>query len=265
MNNAQKPFVQTPVSSRQVDPRAIPPGTQNWSAEEVLRWAGSEFGSEIAIASAFGAEGIVLLEIASRVLGDLRVFILDTGFLFPETLDLIAKVERRYAIRVERVVPQISVEQQAEFHGPALWDRDPDLCCHLRKVEPLRQKLAHLKAWATAIRRDQTPERRHIGKVEWDSNFHLLKINPLADWTHEMVWAYIRKHNLDYNPLHDRNYPSIGCTHCTKPVREGESPRSGRWPGLAKQECGMHLRARAASASSSTPPECNPGGGASKG
>lgn len=260
MNDPRQPFAHTAMANHQADVRSIPPGTQNWSAEEVLRWAGSEFGSEVAIASAFGAEGIALLEMASHAIGDLRVFILDTGFLFPETLELIAKVQHRYAIRVERVAPEISVEQQAEFHGSALWERDPDLCCQLRKVQPLRQKLAGLKAWVAAIRRDQTPARRHIGKVEWDSNFDLVKINPLADWTHEMVWAYIRKHGLDYNSLHDRNYPSIGCTHCTKPVREGESPRGGRWPGFAKQECGMHLRAKSASASSFASSECNADG-----
>ena len=217
------------------------PVAEAWSAEDVLRWAAAEFGNAMEIASAFGAEGIALLDMAAGIFGDLRVFILDTGFLFPETLALIARVEQRYGIRVQRIIPGITPEQQAELYWPALWGRDPDLCCNLRKVEPLRRKLSGLRAWVTSIRREQTPARRHIGKVEWDSKFNLVKINPLAGWTGEMVWAYIRKHRLDYNPLHDRNYLSIGCTHCTRPVRIGEHQRAGRWPGFAKQECGLHL------------------------
>ena len=238
------------------------PAAEPWSPEQVLRWAVAEFGRRVEIASAFGAEGVVLLDMAARTARDLRLFILDTGFLFPETLELAAKVERRYGIRVERVTPEITAEQQAELYQPALWNRDPDLCCNLRKVEPLRRKLSGLKAWVTSIRRDQTVARRNIAKVEWDANFDLVKINPLADWTHEMVWSYIRTHDLDYNPLHDRDYPSIGCMNCTRPVLAGEDRRSGRWPGIPKAECGLHSHqptpgsvARAAQADARTPTE----------
>lgn len=239
MNNIQASPARPPIDATQN--RSQIPSAEAWSAEDVLRWAAAEFGYEMEIASAFGAEGIVLLEIAAGIVGDLRVFILDTGFLFPETLELIAKVERRHGISVQRITPGITAEQQAELYQAELWSRDPDLCCDLRKIEPLRRKLSRLKAWVTSIRRDQTPARRHIGKVEWDSKFNLVKINPLADWTREMVWAYITKHRLDYNPLHDRNYPSIGCTHCTRAVRPGEHQRAGRWPRFAKQECGLHV------------------------
>lgn len=215
---------------------------ENWGPGEVLRWAATQFSGSIAIASAFGAEGVVLIEIASRIISGLKVFILDTGFLFPETLDLMAKVERRYGIHVERVMPELGIDNQAEQYGPALWRQNPDLCCDLRKVQPLRKKLSTLKAWVTAIRRDQTPTRSQVGKVEWDTRFRLVKINPLADWTREMVWAYIREHDLACNPLHDQNYPSIGCTNCTRPVSNGEDQRAGRWPGFVKKECGLHIQ-----------------------
>jgi phosphoadenosine phosphosulfate reductase len=136
-----------------------------------------------------------------------------------------------------------SPEQQAKTFGPALWSRNPDLCCELRKVEPLRSKLAEFRAWITSIRRDQTSFRASAQKIEWDQNFGLPKINPLVDWNSKQVWSYIFKHNVPYNPLHDQNYPSIGCTHCTRAIRAGEDPRAGRWAGLAKTECGLHLQA----------------------
>jgi len=215
---------------------------ESWPPEEVLRWASAKFADDMEIASAFGAEGIVLIDLASRILPTLKVFIVDTGFLFPQTLDLARKVERRYGIQIERVVSEITPDLQDDLYQPTLWNREPDLCCRIRKVETLRKKLANLKAWITAIRRSQTPARSAAAKVEWDSKFQLMKINPLADWTHEMVWEYIRKHQLPYNPLHDQNYPSIGCIQCTRPVRAGENPRAGRWSAFSKQECGLHAQ-----------------------
>ena len=150
------------------------------------------------------------------------------------------RIEKRYGISVERLKPELTPEDQERARGPALWSRDPDACCNLRKVEPLRRKLSQLRAWVTSIRRDQTADRAAARKVEWDSKFHLVKVNPLADWTSEKVWGYIREHGVSYNPLHDLNYPSIGCTHCTRSVRPGENPRSGRWSGFNKTECGLH-------------------------
>ncbi len=212
-----------------------------WSPERVLTWAFDTFGDEVAISSAFGAEGMALIDIASRTRQNFRLFTLDTEFLFPETYNLMDQVEQRYGITIERVFPLNSPEEQERVHGPALWQRDADLCCNLRKVEPLQRKLGELRAWITSIRRDQTAARAGAGKIEWDSKFGLAKINPIADWNSKQVWQYIREHDVPYNELHERNYPSIGCTHCTRAVRPGEDPRAGRWAGLSKTECGLHI------------------------
>lgn len=208
--------------------------------EEVLRWAFSTFDQDVAISSGMGVEGMVLLDIASRITPNLRVFTIDTEFLFPETYDLIERVEKRYGIRIERLFPSLTPERQEEVHGAALWARNPDQCCNIRKIEPLKKKLSTLRAWITAIRRDQTSHRAGAKRVEWDSKFGLIKINPLVDWTSEMVWNYVKKHDVPYNVLHDQNFPSIGCMHCTRAVRPGEDPRAGRWAGAAKTECGLH-------------------------
>jgi phosphoadenosine phosphosulfate reductase len=135
----------------------------------------------------------------------------------------------------------LSPEEQARTQGEALWTSDPDRCCNLRKVEPLRRKLAELSAWITSIRRDQTSVRSGARRVEWDAKFGLVKINPIVDWTAKQVWRYIHDHDVPYNQLHDQDYPSIGCTHCTRAVKPGEDPRAGRWSGFAKTECGLHI------------------------
>lgn len=214
---------------------------EGWSPQQVLKWAFETFGNKVAISSAFGAEGMVLIDMASRVRKDFRLFTVDTEFLFPETYTLMDKIEDRYGITVEKVYSLLSPETQEFTHGEALWTRDPDLCCRLRKVEPLRRKLSELSAWITSIRRDQTSVRSHAHRVEWDSKFGLVKINPIVDWTAKQVWRYIHDHDVPYNQLHDQDFPSIGCTHCTRAVRPGEDPRAGRWPGFAKTECGLHL------------------------
>ena len=219
---------------------AVQAVSEAWSPERLLRWAFDTYKQEVAISSAFGAEGMALIDMASRVRPNFRLFTLDTEFLFLETYDLIERVEQRYEIKVERVYSGLTPEDQEQLHGSALWKRDPDQCCNLRKIEPLRGKLAELQAWITAIRRNQTPDRAHAQKVEWDSKFQLVKINPLADWTSEAIWQYIRKHDVPYNPLHDRNYPSLGCTHCTRAIHSGEGPRAGRWADFRKTECGLH-------------------------
>lgn len=218
---------------------------ESWSAEELLDWALHRFEGRIAIASALGPEGMALIDIATRLRPDVRVFTLDTGLFFPETYELINEVEQRYGIEIERVTPSLTVDEQAEKHGPSLWLQSPDRCCQIRKIEPLRKKLSTLDAWVAAIRRDQTRDRAHAQKIEWDAKFGLVKINPLCDWTSEMVWNYIRSNDLPYNVLHDRGYPSIGCEPCTKTVRQGDDPRSGRWAGFAKTECGLHQRPEA--------------------
>jgi phosphoadenosine phosphosulfate reductase len=224
--------------------------SESWSAEEVLRWGFSHFGSGIEMASGFGVEGMVLIDIASRLTPNLRVFTLDTEFLFPETYDLIDRVEKRYGIQVERIYAALTPEAQERTYGPALWKTTPDLCCDMRKVEPLRHKLETLDAWITAIRRDQSKARANAKKIQWDEKFQIAKLNPIADWTKEMVWSYVFKHDVPYNPLHDRNYPSIGCTNCTRAIQPGEDSRAGRWSGFSKTECGLHLDAQPASAES---------------
>ena len=218
---------------------------ENWKPEDVLRWAFTNYRDRVGMASGFGVEGMALIDIASRVTSNLKVFTLDTEFLFPETYDLIDRVEKRYGIKVERILPDLTPEEQERSQGAALWSRNPDQCCNLRKVEPLRKKLSSLDAWITAIRRAQTPDRANAAKIGWDSKFHLVKVNPIADWTTQMVWQYVLKHQVPYNPLHDRHYPSIGCTHCTRPVLAGEDPRAGRWAGFQKTECGLHIDAPA--------------------
>ena len=214
--------------------------SEAWTAEEVLAWSYRQFGQQIAISSAFGAEGMVLIDIASQVGQNIRVFTLDTEFLHPETYNLMEQVEQRYRIKIERVLPLLSPAEQERVHGAGLWLRDPDRCCELRKVEPLRRKLSELRAWVTSIRRDQTAARAHVHKISWDSNFGLVKINPIADWSARKIWQYIHQFQVPYNPLHDRGFPSIGCTHCTRAVRPGEDARAGRWAGFAKTECGLH-------------------------
>jgi phosphoadenosine phosphosulfate reductase len=214
---------------------------EGWSPERLLAWAFESFGNRVAISSAFGAEGMVLIDMASRVRKDFRVFTVDTEFLFPETYTLIDRIEQKYEIKIERVFSLLSPEEQDQVHGSALWARNPDQCCNLRKVEPLRRKLKELDAWITSIRRDQTSFRKAAGKIEWDAKFGLVKVNPVADWTSKQVWRYLHEHGVPYNSLHDRNYPSIGCTHCTRAVHPGEDPRAGRWPGLGKTECGLHI------------------------
>ena len=214
---------------------------ESWNPQQVLAWAFETFGNEVAISSAFGAEGMALIDMASRVCKDFRVFTVDTEFLFPETYSLVDRIEHKYEIKIERVFSLLSPEEQERAHGAELWSRDPDQCCNLRKVEPLRRKLSELSAWITSIRRDQTSFRNGARKVEWDAKFGLVKVNPIADWSSKQVWRYLLEHGVPYNSLHDQNYPSIGCTHCTRAVRPGEDPRAGRWPGTAKTECGLHI------------------------
>lgn len=226
--------IKSVVASLQADP-------ESWTPQRTLAWAFETFGASVAISSAFGAEGMVLIDMASRVRKHFRLFTIDTEFLFPETYNLMDRIEARYGIAIERVYPLLSPEDQQRGYGEALWGRDPDLCCNLRKVEPLRGKLGELNAWITSIRRDQTSSRAIARRVEWDAKFALVKINPIVDWTSKQVWRYIHDHNVPYNPLHDQGYPSLGCTHCTRAVAAGEDPRSGRWPGFAKTECGLHI------------------------
>ncbi len=210
------------------------------SPEETLRWAFGEFQEGVTIATGFGAEGVALIDMAVRINPHADVFFLDTYFLFPETYDLRRRLEDRYQIEIRVFKTEITPDQQELRFGPKLWSTNPDLCCRLRKLEPLKDALRGRRAWITAIRQNQTLERSNARVIEWDYQWQIVKINPLVRWSKQQVWEYIAKNDVPYNPLHDRGYPSIGCTHCTQPVREGEDDRAGRWSGRAKKECGMH-------------------------
>lgn len=213
--------------------------------QEILAWAVKIYGERLAMATAFGAEGCVLMAMLAE-LGPLAkvpfLFNLETGYQFPETLALRERIRERYGLTVHFVRPKESVEEMEARYGGPIYKTNPDLCCRLRKVEPLRRVLKNYDAWISAIRRDQTPDRAHAGIVEWDAKFGLVKISPLANWTRKDVWDYILKHDVPYNPLYDRGYPSIGCWPCTRPVQDGEDERAGRWAGFAKTECGLHSR-----------------------
>jgi phosphoadenosine phosphosulfate reductase len=216
----------------------------NAKPEETLRWAFEEFGDRLTIATGFGAEGVVLIDMAVKITPNPSVFFLDTAFLFPETYELRRRLEDRYGIEIQSFQSELTPEQQEIKFGSRLWSTDPDLCCRLRKLEPLKEALRDRVAWVTAIRRDQTIERSTAQVVEWDYQWRLVKINPLLRWSKTDVWDYIRKGGVPYNTLHDRGYPSIGCTHCTVAVGEGEHDRAGRWAGREKTECGLHAPAQ---------------------
>ena len=199
------------------------------------------FGDRITIASSFGLEDVVLIHMATSVgRRPVDVFCLDTEVLFPQTYELLHHFEASYAIRLRRMLPELSLAQQSERHGDALWARDPDLCCKLRKVEPLSRALQGYDAWITGLRRAQGPTRAGARAVESDASHGLHKVNPLVRWSDEELWSYVRAEGVPYNPLHEHGYPSIGCIHCTRAVRPGEDPRAGRWSGFVKTECGLH-------------------------
>ena len=212
--------------------------------QEILAWAVRRYQPGLALACSFGGpSGMVLLDMAMAIDCGVEVFYLDTDFLFPETYKLRDIAAARYGIEPVGYMSLLTPEQQAQRHGDALWARDADACCAIRKVEPNRRALADKRAWISGIRRDQTKQRGAIRVVEWDEKFGLVKVNPLATWSEAQVWKYIVENAVPYNELHDRGYPSIGCTFCTNPVKPGDDPRSGRWQGQDKVECGLHVPA----------------------
>ncbi len=226
--------------------RSLATEFENRTPRDILQWAADNFGSRVAMSSAFGPEGLVVIDIAMRkVAPRIPIFTIDTGFLFKETVELIRKIEQEYGITIERLHPELSPEQQAEEHGPELYRREPDRCCYMRKVLPLQKKLPELDAMVTGLRRSQS-ESRQGAKIlqlqETPEGHRYIKINPLASWSKEEVWWYIISHQLPYNPLHDQGYPSIGCWPdcCTRAVKDGEDERAGRWAGTDKKECGLH-------------------------
>ncbi len=218
------------------------------SAQEILAWALAEFHPRIALAASFGAEDVVVIDLLMKLNPKARLFTLDTGRLPAETYSLMEALRERYGLAIEVYFPQAeAVQEMVRERGVNLFYKSIEnrkLCCQIRKVEPLGRALAGLDAWITGLRRDQAMTRTGVRKVEIDAEHGgLVKVNPLADWTWEQVWAYIRAHNVPYNVLHDRGYPSIGCAPCTRAVEPGEDPRAGRWwwEHPETKECGLHV------------------------
>lgn len=209
--------------------------------QTILTWAARAFAGRLALACSFGgASGLVLLDMLVHIDRRVPVYYLDTGLLFEETYEHVARVAKHYGIEPVRVRPALTLPAQAALHGERLWERNPDRCCALRKVEPQREFLRGYAAWISGIRRADSATRKETSVVAWDDTFGLLKINPLATWSDDQVWAYIHAHGVPYNPLHDRGYRSIGCVTCTVTAAGGEDARAGRWKGFAKTECGLH-------------------------
>ena len=210
-------------------------GAEHLSALQVVQTMVEQFGPRVTLACSFQKEETVLLDMLLTIDPKAHVFALDTGVLFPETYAAWRATEQRYGITIEAVSGP-SLGYQAAANGDKLWETNPNLCCAIRKVEPLTRKLATVDAWIVGIRRDQSPTRAHAQKIAWDESFEIWKAAPLADWCDECVWDYIREHDLPTNALHAQGYSSIGCTYCTKPG----SGREGRWAGNEKTECGLH-------------------------
>jgi len=212
-------------------------------AEEILTWAIDSYFPRFTFATGLGPEGCVIISMLAKIEPRVYVFNLDTGYQFAETLVLRERIMDRYAISIHLEQPEQSVaEYEAANDGP-VYRSDPDRCCRDRKVRVLERVAARFHAWATGVRRDQSVTRANTPIVQWDKKFGLVKINPLARWTKQDVWARIVAEDVPYNPLHDQGYPSIGCWPCTRPVAAGEDERAGRWSGTAKTECGLHTPA----------------------
>jgi phosphoadenosine phosphosulfate reductase len=213
--------------------------------EDVLGWAWDRFGPRAAIGTSYQGSGLVMIHKAVQAGLPLPVFTLDTQLLFPETMELKQRLERFFEIKIESIHPEQTPEEQAREHGPELWNRAPDLCCTMRKVLPLQKKLGELAVWITGLRRQQSDTRQKTQILEMYHfdvlrDRYILKLNPMANWSREAVWDYIKANNIPYNPLHDRGYRTIGCWPCTRPVGEVGNERAGRWTGFDKSECGIH-------------------------
>jgi phosphoadenosine phosphosulfate reductase len=223
------------------DLKAVSASLAGKAPPEVLRWAVKTYHPRLTMATAFGAEGCCLIHMLAEIEPSVHIFNLETGYQFPQTLDLRERIKERYGIEVELVRPDMSVAEYEAEHGGPLYRIRPDQCCHDRKIVPLRRVAAQNDAWISAIRSDQTSHRAAAQVVQWDAKFNLVKVNPLLYWTKRDVWGFITQHKIPYNPLHDQGYPSIGCWPCTGPVKDGEDERAGRWSGTLKKECGLHV------------------------
>ena len=209
------------------------------SAEEVIRWATDTFGDRICITSSM--TDAVIIHLASAVKPGIDVVFLDTGYHFPETVGTRDAVDVVYPVRLLNITPSRTVAEQDAELGPRLFGRNPDLCCYLRKVEPLERALKNYDAWITGVRRDETNSRRSTKVVEWDDRREMVKVNPIVGWSGKQVDEFIAEQGVLVNPLVYDGYPSIGCATCTARVEPGADPRSGRWAGTGKTECGIHV------------------------
>jgi phosphoadenosine phosphosulfate reductase len=237
---SRSPAVTDPLLTKRL---AIPtsPSLPTENAAQTLHWALRTYGERIVLAASFGGlGGMVLIDIALRIEPKLPVYYLDTGLLFPETYAFIRRVEQRYGIAVTAVRPELSVVEQARTYGDALWERDPDACCAMRKVAPQRAFLANYDAWITGLHRSSLATRQTVQRVTWDAAANVVKVSPLAFWSDDDLAAYARNNDIPHNPLVEAGYASIGCVPCTRRVGPGENPRDGRWAGFAKTECGLH-------------------------
>ncbi|WP_407657432.1 phosphoadenylyl-sulfate reductase [Luteimicrobium xylanilyticum] len=220
-------------------PGASPDATREATAEEVVAWAAREFGDSVAVACSMA--DAVLPHVVAAIKPWVDVLFLDTGYHFAETYGTRDAVETGMDVTIVDITPRQTVAEQDAAHGKDLWSRDPGLCCQLRKVEPLHDRLAGYEVWVTGVRREEAPTRSATPLVAWDEKNGLVKINPLAAWTFDELLAYATKHGVILNPLLNDGYPSIGCAPCTRRVAPGEDPRAGRWAGLDKTECGLHV------------------------
>lgn len=208
---------------------------------EIIEWAVETYGDGLALSASFGGgEGMALLDMISRITNKVTVLTIDTGFIFRETAEFREEVMRRYKLPVEVLRPALTVEEQVERYGEQMRTCSPDLCCQVRKIEPLQRGLQRYDAWMTGIRRVQTSQRANTKIAAWEDRYDAAKIAPLADWTDEQVWDYVREHDVPVNPLLHQGYKSIGCEPQTRPVHDDEDPRAGRWSGTDKTECGLH-------------------------
>jgi len=218
---------------------------ENAPTGEILQWVWSQFGTRAAIGTSFQGAGLVAMHISKSLGLNFPIFTIDTDLLFDETIELKGELEKFFNVKITVLKSELSLEKQSGIYGDALWARDPDLCCTIRKVIPLQNHLANLDCWITGLRRQQSQTRADIRIIEiytFDESEkkEIVKVNPLANWSKEQVWEYIKKHNIPYNKLHDKGYKSIGCKPCTSVVPGEENERAGRWIGFQKTECGIH-------------------------
>lgn len=227
------------ANGKPIDPREVNARLEPLGAADAIAWAIEAFQPSLYFACSFQKTSSVIIDIAQRIEPATRFFYLDTDLLFEQTYATRDALAARYGIEFDRF-HNISVDEQARLYGDNLWARQPDACCGIRKVEPMRKALSGIDCWVSGIRRDDSQTRAGAAKFGWDKRFGLWKLNPLADWSDEQVWTHIKKHDVPYNPMHDAGYPSIGCTHCTRPPGNGAGSRDGRWANAEKTECGLN-------------------------